>query len=113
MGEAAMAEEPGVGPPKGAEKAPAPGRPAVVEIEVRGEEEASREVAEAQGEELLPEAQAIARAEAQGKASEFRGEVRFMAGHGGRLWGGAARAATLRVGGRGRTMFLAPKTLNC
>lgn len=83
MGEAAMAEEPGVGPPKGAEKAPAPGRPAVVEIEVRGEEEASREVAEAQGEELLPEAQAIARAEAQGKASEFRGEVRFMAGHGG------------------------------
>lgn len=100
VGEAAVPEEAGVGPPKKPQEAPAPGRPAVVEVEVGGEEEAAHEVAQGEGEELLAEAQAVGGAEERGEEGELDRQVHGVAGHGG-LWGRCGGGGKVAPGGGG------------
>lgn len=49
VGKSAVAENPGIGPPKETKGTPAPGGPAVDEVQIRGKEEASQKVSQSQG----------------------------------------------------------------
>lgn len=105
VGEAAVAEEPRVGPPQNAEGPPAPRRTAVIKIEVWGKKKASSKVAKSQGKQLFSEAQPVGGAEEQGQKAELHRQMHPMTGHSGGLWGGGMGAATLRTEGGPRTMF--------
>jgi hypothetical protein len=112
VGKAAVAEKPGIGPPKEPQGAPAPGRPAMTEIQIRRKEKASQKVPKPQGQELHPKSQGKASGQNEGKKAELPGEVGFSLGHAGIL-AGPAFPATLRPWPRARRITLAPKSPKC
>jgi len=112
VGEPAVTEKAGIGPPKEAEGAPAPGGQAMDEVQIRRKEKASQKVSKPKGQKLRPKTQDITSTQNRGEKSELAGEMGFSPGHKGIL-AGHGSTATLRLCPLPRRITLAPKSPKC